>query len=86
MPTIRVTPGIVRDYDDRGLIHAPYDRITKAGEYEVAPHELRELLSDAEYQGDVGGCSGIEHPAWIKSMYRRFWQHLSRVADSQVEP
>lgn len=78
MPRIKVNRALVREYEQRELTDAPYDRITKPGEYEVTTDELTELIADAEYMGDVGGCSGIEIPPQTKGMDRRFYERLTQ--------
>lgn len=76
---VKITKALVKEFDERALNHAPYDRMTKAGEYEVSAEELAELQIDAEYQGDVNDCSGIESPPQTKAMYRRFYHQVLEV-------
>jgi hypothetical protein len=76
---IRVTRALVREYNDREIMRTPFDRIVAAGEYEVTAEELKELIKDAEWHGDVEQVSAIELPAQTKAMYRRFHAHLLEV-------
>lgn len=79
---IRVTRALVREYNDREIMRPPFDRIVAGGEYEVTAEELKELIADAEWHGDVNQISAIEIPAQTKAMYRRFYAHLRAVQEN----
>jgi hypothetical protein len=68
---VRITQAMVREFDERALTHAPFDRMTAPGEYEITDAEAIELRSDAAWQGNVDDCSQIESSPATKAMYRR---------------
>lgn len=74
---VRITAAMVREFDERALTHAPFDRMTQPGEYELTPDEALELRSDAEYQGNVNDCSQIESPSAVVAMYRRLYLQVT---------
>lgn len=74
---VRITAAMVREFDDRGLNYAPFDRMTKPGTYQLTQGEAAELRADAGWHGDVDDCSGIEYPAATKAMYRRLHEQLT---------
>lgn len=67
---------LVREYDVRELTDSPFDRIIKTGRYILTDIEIQKVRADAEFHGDISGCSGIDHPSSVKAMYRRLYEQL----------
>ena len=73
---LKLTAAMIREYDYRELRDPPFDRFTAPGEYELTEAEAGTVRLDAEFHGDVNGCSGIEHHPSVKAMYRRIHDQL----------
>jgi hypothetical protein len=83
---VTITAAMAREYDARELIDWPFERLRVPGVHVLTKADAAKVMSDAEYQGDVNGCSGIEgHPPSVKAMYRRLYNTLKTAIAAQTE-
>lgn len=80
---LNLTAAMVREYDHREIDAHPFARFTVPGTYTLTAADAKTVMLDAEWHGDVNGCSGIEgHSASVKRMYRRIYSAIKTATEN----